>query len=297
MASEASLLSYHFIEGAESATAAWAASAGAYKLRSWLALHRMGLPSLKGVILFGTDREGISEAVRFAEASGRGSLLLRSDKVGETGRYPRGGYLVQAEGIAQEVNSFVRRGRIVYLLEPFSPFDDLYSCVVAYRPDEPVLLEVVGPGFDASDIKRGDISPHERILLLSSVATRPVVLSRTIVGRDEYVASWTARASKVGGLLRGTPSSPDVSTLSVEESLRELQRRGDTLLLEHSEEYVPMPDRLLGRLWEDTRKTELDVRSLGLPGEPFIVSMSFVGRWAARVYWDIVWPHLKYRFV
>lgn len=133
-----------------------------YKLISWLAIHTLGLPTVDGVI-FDTWGEHVAKAIhRFCGLIGTDRLLLRSDKADEAGTSPRGGFLVDIQNVHEEVLPLIEQGRTLFLLEPKSPFSDLYSVgVLAWPGDRCMVIEVVGPGFDASDLKaRGPNPPR-----------------------------------------------------------------------------------------------------------------------------------------
>jgi hypothetical protein len=136
------------------------------KIFSWLIIHAAELPTLPG-ILFTRWNDEVSTAVeRFAGRWDSGKLLVRSDAPRETGLAPRGGYLVRTEEVQGAIAPLLSAGRAVFLLEPVSPLDDLYSLSLAPEPGwREWLLEIVGAGFDASDLKRGDVTPHETVSL------------------------------------------------------------------------------------------------------------------------------------
>src|SRR5207253_767676 len=73
-----------------------------------------------------------------------------------------------------------------------------------------------------------------------------------------------------------------------------LASRGETMLLDHEGWYPPIPTRLVSSAFETTRLLVQRLPSLNLPAEPIVVSMSYVGHQAHSVYWDVVWPQLKY---
>ena len=97
----------------------------------------------------------------------------------------------------------MRACRTVFLLEPKSPFDDLYSLSMRFGDNE-AEVEVVGPGFDASDLKRGDESPHELIRLARKSANGGYVeVGRSELSPAQYRAAWKRRLGKVGRMVAG----------------------------------------------------------------------------------------------
>ncbi|MDX6584616.1 MAG: hypothetical protein QOI10_3800 [Solirubrobacterales bacterium] len=269
-----------------------------YKLRSWLHLHQFGVPTLRGIVVDGWSREE-EQAVRdFGDSMGTGELLLRSDRVAEMGKYPRGGSIVSLAELPGVVVGHIRDGRVVFLLEPVSPFSDLYSVNSASWPsDEFIIHEIVGPGFDASDLKRGDDSPHERYVLTKSRygPIPPQRLEHYVIGSDAYRSSWMRRAAKVGQMLLDGGFRPASVGASLQEVAAEgLSAMDEVLLLEHRDSYRAVPCQLIESVHDQVMDLRQRLQGGGLPGEPFALSMSYVGPGARPVYWDIVWPRFKY---
>jgi hypothetical protein len=269
---------------------------GYHKLRSWLALFQLGLPTLRGIIVSSWTPQESEAVAGFAEMLGADRLLIRSDRRNESGKYPRGGYNVLLHQLPERVPWFLQQDRIVYLLEPRSPFNDLYSVNIAFWPDDPfVMLEIVGPGFDASDLKRGDLTPHEVIKLRrEDDGFLDGIYSRTTMAAPRYTRSWYDRLAKVARMLESRNSDTNTS-----EDLANLTRRtlidlGETLLLEHQESYPPIPGHLLQQVTNQASALPQRLVAEGMQGEPLILSMSFFGRDAEPIYWDVVWPNLKY---
>lgn len=273
---------------------------GFSKLQSWLQLIVLGFPTLTGLVIERWDSGTPSVVRRFADQLGVPELLVRTDSSVETGRYPRGGFLVRVDEIdvlPQRAPILFEHRRVLFLLEPASPFDDLYSIGVACWPDEPTLIvEIVGPGFDASDLKRGDTTPHESIRASRSSAA-PVIVDRSIVSPPMYRESWSRRLTKVGRMVTfGPESSTGQDEVATEEATRRaLAARGETLLLTHEPGYVPIPEHLLVPVVSLSASLPVRLQRIGLPGEPLMVSMSYVGQKARPVWWDVVWPSRKYQ--
>lgn len=139
---------------------------GYNKFMSVLYLCYLGLPTLPGVIV--TNGSGFSAVQSYFANRGETHVLLRTDSRDETGVYPRGGNLIKITRILRESRKYLANGRILLLLAPRSRYDNLYSINALFTPDtDKIYLEIVGAGFDASDLNRGDISPHETIQIFS----------------------------------------------------------------------------------------------------------------------------------
>jgi hypothetical protein len=262
------------------------------KTRSWLALHELGLPTLPGIIVRRWSDEASVVVHQFFSRRNFDQVLLRSDKAPETPPYPRGGFLVDLRHVAAEVELFLRAGRIVWLLEPASPYSDRYS-VNASVVDESVQYEIVGPGFDASDLKRGDISPHERLeVSIWDRVSRQSIRHHFTVTPNSYVNSRRRRMEKIGEFLQATGRQRS-DMPPTQAARRELASLKQTLLLTATE-YSPIALRHLTRIHEACISLAVNLPEIGLPERPFIVSASFLGDEMRLVFWDIVWPQSKY---
>jgi hypothetical protein len=253
------------------------------KLFSWLLLRSVELPSLAGIIISRWDQAVADRVATFAGELGADALLLRSDSPAETGHAPRGGFVLRLSDVPRVVPRWLGGGRTVFLLEPASPFDDRYSLSL-----EPLLgwrewcAEVVGAGFDASDLKRGDVTPHEQVRL--SVEGNRIMIRDRRIASDTVQASVRAiRAGKIASMLKCSESDIDV----------ELTRRGETMFLEKGP-YRAVPDALLSTAVTQARRLRPALQRWDVGDHGIAISMSFVGRSARPVFWDLVWPRSKY---
>ncbi len=258
-----------------------------WKCGSLLWMQSNSFPVLPGLILNGWVSETEAAVSRFCQERNFSELLLRIEKPGERWTRRRGGYTIPLDKVRSQVEELASEGMITILLEPASPYLDMFSLTSACDLETgKVDVEVVGPGFDASDILRADVVPHERFELflgnreLKTTTPSSLQCRRLhLVGREEYKASFQRRLVKIGARLRN-PSFPDevmgaASTgpdqaLLVQEAIRFLQTSGQTTMLDH-EEYEPIPSRLLNmflgeflRLFERIRSSNILWRTISL---------------------------------
>lgn len=262
-----------------------------HKIRSWIALQLLGFPSLKGVVISGAADEYQPVVEGFARELGVSQLLLRTDRPFEDQHSPRGGYLITVADVQTEVDPHLSSGRDVFLLEPRSPYLNGHNIGVNLWPNEPIQLEVVGPGFDASDLKRGDGIPHERW----SIGRGLEVLDRWIADEATYRQSWRLRLEKVARMAArsvGEPQAFGSRPFSIRETSKFLAEVRSPLL-QFESEYQPVDAGFVENELERIRGLESGLLNLHMSGEPFSVSLSrFSGDGLA--YWDVVWPRLKY---
>lgn len=260
---------------------------GCWKCSSLLWMQSNGFPVLPGLILNGWVRETEEAVSRFCRERNFSELLLRIEKPGQRWTRRRGGYTIPVSAAHRLVDGLAKEGMLALLLEPASPYSDLYSLTsVCDLVTSKLDIEVVGPGFDASDILRTDVLPHERFELflgnreLKTTGPSSLQIKRLhVVGREDYQNSLQRRLVKIGArlrnpsfpdeLMRGAATDPNQAVL-VEEAIRFLQTSGQTTILDH-EEYEPIPSRLLNiflgeflRLFERIRASRIHWRTLSL---------------------------------
>ena len=135
---------------------------GFWKVYSNVLLKAHKFPIPESLILFRLNPDTLERLSNFCGRRGYKYFLLRHDREPELAHPPRGGFLVALRNAARELAPFFLQDRLLMLQEPLSPYEDMYSCNACLSKYSTVVhLEIVGPGFDASDLNRGDVTPHE----------------------------------------------------------------------------------------------------------------------------------------
>lgn len=125
-------------------------------------LRAVGLRTLNACYIPpGIDRSEVCCAAhQFAKKYNVDRLLVRSDGGSEIGQYYRGGHslaVMDATAIASRLHE---SGRAVLFMEPTNRFINQLSVnLLATRPGT-LVIEVLGPGYDVSDLNRGGIRPQ-----------------------------------------------------------------------------------------------------------------------------------------
>jgi hypothetical protein len=189
-------------------------------------------------------------------------------------------------------------GKIAAFLEPLSPYRDRYSLgAITDAAQETMTVEVVGPGFDASDLLRSDSLPHERFEVFVPEFVRslgePVLAKRThVIGTEDYKRTVEDRLAKVGARLRN-PAYPrtvidSAGVLRVrlpDEGVQYLKRTKQTALLNRLEAYEPIPKRFLERFINGVGNIVDGLRRYDIR----LGATSFAGTFTERgrlVFWD-----------
>ena len=197
------------------------------------------------------------------------------------------------------VKGLQREGMIAVLLEPASPYADQYSLAGVTAPDEgKLIIEIVGHGFDASDILRADTAPHERweasmVLTLGARSAEPVSCKRVhMATQEQFANSVQRRLAKIGARLKA-PAFPD-SVLKksefdafklAEEAIAYLKDTRQTTLLKHAESYAPIPEKYVAAFARDVRKLLSGLSAYGIHLGPSSFAASVIPK-RGLVFWD-----------
>jgi hypothetical protein len=188
---------------------------------------------------------------------------------------------------------------IAAFLEPWSPHRDKYCLSSVILPEEgKSIVEVVGPGFDTSDLVRGDLLPHERFELQmpsqlvfgSSILTRP--RSTYIATAEEYKRSVEERLRKIGARLKDSAYPREVLEREIDkredlraDAIQYLKRTKQTLLLNHMTKYVPIPRTYVSRFLTGAFRVLVGLRRHDID----LGTVTFSGTFTSRgrfFFWD-----------
>ena len=261
-------------------------------------------PVLPGLILNGWARETETTVSEFCQERNFSELLLRIERPDHRWTRRRGGYTIPVSAVRGVVEDLAKEGMLTLLLEPASPYSDLYSLtsvcdLVAGKVD----VEIVGPGFDASDILRSDTTPHERFEISVEIGVsglpkpqQPSIKRVHSIGPEAYQASAQRRLAKIGARLRN-PSFPEEELQAASGSLSELakegvrylQKSGQTLLLDHLTTYEPIPSALFDAFLNQLLRLVRTAAAAKVPWETISVAGSFLES-SRLVMWDFFVP-------
>jgi hypothetical protein len=277
---------------------------GCWKCGSLLWMHSNGFPVLPGLILNGWARETETAVSKFCQERNFSELLLRVEKPGERWTRRRGGYTIPISAARGVVEDLAKEGMLTMLLEPASPYSDLYSSTsVCDLVTGKVDVEIVGPGFDASDILRSDTTPHERFEISVEIGVsgfpkpqQPSVRRVHLINPEAYQASAQQRLAKIGARLRN-PSFPEEELQSAsassselaKEGVRYLQKTGQTLLLDHLTMYEPIPSTLFDAFLNQLLRLVRSAAVAEVPWKTISVAGSFLES-SRLVMWDFFPP-------
>jgi hypothetical protein len=152
-----------------------------------------------------------------------------------------------------------------------------------------------------SDIKRGDLSPHESFFIGLSAdwqISEMKLLQR--ISESAYASSLSERKAKISEKLYSAPEPALArkirADLGISEDLNDhLKKIGSPLANSHS--YEPISElSLRSTIRKIVQSGIIKAYSNATSGHfPFVFSTSFVNKGQRQVFWDIVSPTLKYQ--
>lgn len=153
-----------------------AASTSFPKWNTLCLLRLLGLPTLDATFIQPRlERRLIQQDLRvFSDRIGSRKLLVRSDGGREQAQYFRGGNSLPLNRAISLTQRLSAAGRAVICLEPTDRFRNRLTLNFLGAHDGTFAIEILGPGYDVSDLNRGGVPPH-------------YVLRGELGGWDEYV--------------------------------------------------------------------------------------------------------------
>lgn len=125
-------------------------------------LRSLGLPTLDCCLLLPeSNAQSQAEAAeRFACRHQTDRLLVRSDGGSEVRSYYRGGNTFGLSAAIRVCQELTLGGRAAILAQPTSRFSNRLAVNFAAERDGRFLVEMLGPGYDVSDLNRGGVLPQ-----------------------------------------------------------------------------------------------------------------------------------------
>ncbi|MEA2841588.1 MAG: hypothetical protein QOF41_2918 [Methylobacteriaceae bacterium] len=271
---------------------------GYSKIQGMLRSRALGFPTQRGFIV-DPSTASEEEVLRAAAQLHPSRYLVRHDRAPEIGSYPQGGYIVGKSDLVEELAWYRGQGRLLILLRPADPLDNLYSAAVLLTSSKSFQLDVVGSGFDASDLNRGFISPSESHGYSLPPETPPRKRSSAFIDDDTYAEFKSLRLRKIAlkhVLRRRIFKTDDISTTEATSLVAsdEIASKPQVRHLLSEEPYTRSPESFLAQIAGYALKAAslLDLPRLGESLLAFSVSQIDNGE--HTVIWDIVLPRRKY---
>lgn len=270
------------------------------KAASIFQVLELGLSTQKGIIVTSWTQEIEAFLNWYIQKHNWDKILIRTDKRHESGKYMRGGYLVNQEEIIGEIVRILELERIVLVLEPANRYNNLYGINIRIlQAPDPVTLEIVGPGFDVSDLNRGDISPHETIKLgVFNEQVTNKILERAIVDDSTYKHSISLRLEKLGKdlVVRNMINiNGELNTEAYVQIASQYLNNNNHNLLLLNPSYQKLPMNLMRKITCFIKDLSWEL-PFSISTREFVISTSILGSVDKPrfIFWDIVDPSQKY---
>ena len=153
--------------------------------------HKVGIPVPRSYVVmepYNIDLNWIKEKVG-------NKIMVRVDYATRNNCKPLGGIILY------NINIFTKLAKYIFNLgyyplineaDGISRFENIYSVNVLFRGSY-VYLEIVGKGFDASDLRLGEVVPHELVVL----NTRNEIIHHKIIDVSDYRKTVQYRRKKI----------------------------------------------------------------------------------------------------
>ncbi len=213
-------------------------------------------------------------------------LMLRMDYSGLPKRKYIGGIPVYTFDMLIRLSNFLIMNGFYPLLHPhYDRFDDEVSVgLILDKSSHDSIIEAVGKGFDASDLRLGSTIPHE-IISFNNLSFN--VEFRKIVDQSQYLVSVKERREKIRQLVsyiefanRHGELLTSLKDIEVKDVLTSMKK------LELNKEYTKISFSHLKKLMRESLKIQRKVLSQLPESQQFIASFSFLPQ-AGWLLWDI----------
>jgi hypothetical protein len=258
------------------------ASERLYKSLSLLLACDAGVDIPPSLLLQSVKRAPIA---KFAEEWGY-PLMIRMDYRSRPNAKPLGGLPLYGLDTMQRVcEDLVSQGYAPLFHPHLDRFKDMFSCgVLLTRGDFEADVEVVGRGFDASDLRLGKAIPHESFGLNLAAGN---IERHTVIADEVYQRQRAARAKVVHKLkaYSNYVNRSGVLLSDLDQFDAESGETDDSKLL-IPPHYEAMPNQLLQKLLEIIGILKSDVIAFLPNSEVYVASLSYlpVEGW---VLWDV----------
>lgn len=244
------------------------------KFKSVAILAQSGLPIVPAVLIDSSDDVARDALLDTLKRWGDKKVVIRTETKGGAA----GGVSVQncpVEEVWGNVVPLIESGKMVMVMgkEGGDPYHNSYNINIRPTGLNSAQLEIVGPGFTATDLNKRGLKHEEVRLSWDEKGLHVERVSR--ISDEQYrrnVESMFERLAKKFG----------------DKSLEKLQEM-KAAILECKELYEPIGDEFLQVIYQLAPRVNNAVRAMGLEAEGAIVAMSFIQRkeGPAPVFWDI----------
>lgn len=264
------------------------------KYKSFAALAYVGLTIPKAMIITSAEVSAKKECNKILANWRVDETSVRTDRKGG------GVFGISAQGckvsdVWTVACAFLQKGLLPMVISAGDIFHNTYSANIVVDPlnHKSFYLEIVGPGFCATDISKRDVVNERGFLRGSKEGCS--FYDRKIVSQKNYNEQVDVlKQSLIQKKERRTGETFQNSDKANEWVNKYLAEKG-ALILNHLN-YNPIPSSYLQKIWDYLPQIARAGRKLGYTDEKFVVSMSFVKEKNEEkpYFWDIH-PYFGYK--
>lgn len=253
-----------------------------YKVLSLVEAARARIRVPPTLLLLGMNRKILSYVIKLWKLP----LMVRMDFGSLPKRKTLGGIPIYSKSSLIAIAKFLFRENCYPIFHPhLDRFKDVYSVGIMIDPSSPVAhIEVVGKGFDASDLRLGESIPHESIKIDVFEFS---ILYRSFISHSDYLNAKIIRNEKVRKLQKYIKYANHKGKLLPSLNLSDKDTKNkieDQVFI--PERYIPLPDNHLSYLIEITSILYSKVLK-NLPySKTFVASLSYLAE-SGWVLWDV----------
>jgi hypothetical protein len=264
------------------------------KWSSMCLLRAVGAPTLEALLIEPIESSDLRKAVyqsiqAFQDRTKANRVMLRTDRQRETKSYLRGGNSYTFEKAVEVAIEIAETGRTLIILEPTDRLTNQLTISIAVEPDGRWCAELLGPGFDASNLQRGDVPPEYIVsgLPLDGVNASNVGEHQIRISRLENISMKQRITLRLAGIVTHILPSYGVDLRSQENSSQLasdwMRSNGYNLLFRN--EIARFPSRAFSTVFE-TAQLVFHYRRHNRSSSSFVLASSVLTR-SRMVFWDV----------
>ncbi|MEM1535390.1 MAG: hypothetical protein QXO56_02655 [Candidatus Pacearchaeota archaeon] len=259
-----------------------------YKILSLAAALKTKLQIPSTVLLLKENKKNLEEICNFLNLP----LMVRVEYKSFPNKKVLGGIPLFSKEIVKKVSSFLLENGYFPIFHPnIERLEDQYSAGILIEPKNKIILvEIVGKGFDASDLRLGQASPHEQFIIDPIFYFK--IKDRQVISSKVYTQERKRRLIKLNKLdMYVKYANREGKLLASLDDLEEFA--GSRHRSYHiPRKYEPLPTAIQRELLNISKILYEWTINLVPPSKSFVASLSYISN-IGWILWDIYggWYH------
>ncbi len=131
------------------------------KIHTYLTLSKLGCPVFKSALIMPSEEISKKKICKLSEYFETNEVTVRYQYIHPNSSPIQGGNRYPL--LQKELKMLQHKDTVLWILEPINRLKNDYG-INLYFHNNCCIIEIVGKGFDVSDLNRGQISPHQSIM-------------------------------------------------------------------------------------------------------------------------------------